>query len=270
MKRISLIVLIICAMALSVSLIEPAGSIRAEEIIKYSCSPQIYEALEKVRIDAFTKKTGIKIDVDVCSSPTAVRLLMRDMSDVAATAWRLYPRYKVYGLWEIPFSSDPLAIIVNVQNPLTGVTEEELKEIFSGSITNWKEIGGPDKPIVVIVPGKNTAAYKNFSRKPMLRQIIAYDLIGYKSTMVIEVVRRFPWSISFISQGAARREGIKFLKVDGVDPMDIDYPYCQVFSFVTKGKPSGPVKEFIDHLMFREGKEIMKKIDMMPFSGECE
>ena len=270
MKRTALIVLIICAMVLSVSLIAPGGSIRAEEVIKYSCSAQIYDALEKVRIEAFTKKTGIKIDVYVCSSATAVNLLMRDMSDVAATARRLYPRHEEYGYWESPFSQDPLAIIVNEENPLTEITEEGLKEIFSGGIANWKELGGPDKPIVVIVPGKNTAAYKNFSRKPMRRQLIAYDLMGYKSTTVVEVVRRFPWSVSFIAQGAARREGIKALKVDGIGPMDRDYPYCQVFSFVTKGKPSGSVKAFIDHLTVKEGKEMMKKRGIMPFSGECE
>jgi phosphate transport system substrate-binding protein len=257
-------------MALSVSLIAPLGSVRAEQVIKYSCSAQIYEALEKARIDAFTQKTGIKIDVRVCSSPTAVNLLMRDFSDVAATARRLYPRHKDYGYLETPFAKEPLAIIVNGQNPLTDITEEVLKEIFSGGITNWDQLGGPDKTIVVVVPRKNTAAYKNFSRKPMRRQLIAYDLMGYESTMVVDVVRRFPWSISFISQGAARREGVKILKVNGIAPMDQNYPYCQVFSFVTKGKPSGAVKEFIDHLLSKEGKEIMKIRGINPFFEECE
>ena len=268
MKRTLLIVLIICAMALSVSLIAPVESIRAEQVIRYSCSAQIYEALEKTRIEAFTQKTGIKVDVRVCSSPTAVNLLMRDMSDVAATARRLYPRHKEYGYWETPFAKDPLAVIVNGQNPVTDITEEVIKEIFSGGISNWSQVGGPDEPIVVVVPRKNTAAYKNFSRKPMSRQLIAYDLMGYESTTVVDVVRAFTWSISFISQGAARREGVKTLKVDGVTPMEENYPYCQVFSFVTNGKPSGAVKEFIDHLLSKEGKEIMKKRGVNPFLGE--
>ncbi|UCF85885.1 MAG: substrate-binding domain-containing protein [Desulfobacteraceae bacterium] len=270
MKRACLIVFIICAMALSGSLIALGGSVRAEEVIKYSCSAQIYEALEKARIDAFTKKTGIKVDVHVCSSASAVNLVMRDFTDVAATGRRLYPRHKEYGYWETIFSRDPLAVIVNVQNPLTNVTDEELREIFTGEIGNWKELGGPDKPIMVIVPGKNSAAYKNFSRNPMHRELIAYDLMAYKSTTVVEVVSRFPWSISFIAQGAARQEGIKALKIDGMDPMDSNYPYCQMFSFVTKGKPSGAVKEFIDHIKSKEGKEIMKKRGVMPSLEECE
>ena len=266
----TLIVLLICAMALSLTLIAPAGSIRAGEGIKYSCSAQIHEALEKGRIDAFTKKTGIKVDVYVCSSGRTVSLLMNDMSDVAATARRLYPRHRDYGYWETIFSKDPLAFIVNGQNPITDITEESLKEVFSRGITNWKELGGPDKPIFVVVPGKNTAAYSNFSRKPMGRGLITYDLMAHKSTTVIDVVRRFPWSISFISAGAAQREGVKSLKVDGIVPLDRDYPYCQVYSFVTKGKPSGSVKEFIDHLMSEEGKEIMKKSGIVPSFEECD
>lgn len=270
MKRTTLIVLLICAMALPLTLIAPAGSIRAGEGIKYSCSAQIHEVLEKGRIDAFTKKTGIKVDVYVCSSARAVSLLMNDMSNVAATARRLYPRHRDYGYWETIFSKDPLAFIVNVQNPITDITEESLKEVFSRGITNWKELGGPDKPIFVVVPGKNTAAYSNFSRKPMGRGLITYDLMAHKSTTVIDVVRRFPWSISFISAGAAQREGVKSLKVDGIVPLDRDYPYCQVYSFVTKGKPSGSVKEFIDHLMSEEGKEIMKKSGIVPSFEECD
>ena len=270
MKKTTLIFSLICSIALSFTLIVFAGTSRAEKVIRYSCSSQIYEALEKQRIDAFSKKTGIKIDVYDCASDRAVSLLMNDMSDVAATARRLYPGHRDYGYWETIFAKDPLAIIVSMQNPISNITEEALKEVFSGRITNWKDLGGPDKPIFVIVPGKNTAAYSNFSRRPMGRELIKYDLMGYKSTTVIEVVRHFPWSISFISAGAAHREGLKSLKVDGMGPADTDYRYCQVYSFVTKGKPSGSVKEFIDHLMSEEGKTIMKKIGIVPSFEACE
>ena len=128
MKKTLLVVLSLCAMVLSVSLTEPLATAEAKPVIKYSCSAQIYDALEKDRIDAFTKKTGIQVHVNTCSSATAVNYLMRGFSDVAATARRLYPRHKGYGYWEIPFSRDPLAVIVSTKNPISNLAEDELIE----------------------------------------------------------------------------------------------------------------------------------------------
>ena len=47
------------------------------------------------------------------------------------------------------------------------ISESQLQEIFSGNITNWKEVGGPDKPIFVFVPGEDIGAYKNYTRQVM-------------------------------------------------------------------------------------------------------
>jgi len=243
MKKTLLVFLSLCAMILSVSLTEPLSNATPRPVLKYSCSAQIYDALEKDRIDAFTKKTGIEVRVSICSSATAVNYLMRGFTDVAATARRLYPRHKQYGYWEIPFSRDPLAIIVNTQNPISNLAEDELKDIFTGGITNWKRLVGA----------------------ALHRRDMVFDLITYKSTMVVEAVKRFPWAISFIAQGAAHRAGVKVVNIAGLAPADVEYPYSQVFSFVTKGKPRGPVKEFIDHLMLYEGKEMMAKKGIVPF-----
>jgi len=68
----------------------------------------------------------------------------------------------------------------------------------------------------------------------------------------------------------ADREGVKTLKIDGVDPKDPDYPFYQLFSFVTKGKPSGPVKQFVDDVLSGEGKKIMVDEGMTPFSGDAK
>ena len=265
MKKTLLVVFSLWAMVLSVSLTEPLATAAPRPILKYSCSAQIYDALEKDRIDAFTKKTGIEVRVSICSSATAVNYLMRGFTDVAATARRLYPRHKQYGYWEIPFSRDPLAIIVNTQNPLSNLAEDELKDIFTGGITNWKKLVGADERIMVVLPDKNNAIYENFSRNALDRRDMVFDIITYKSTMVVEAVKRFPWAISFIAQGAAHRAGVKVVNIDGLAPADVGYPYSQVFSFVTKGKPRGPVKEFIDHLMLYEGKEMMAQKGIVPF-----
>ena len=216
MKRNLVIVTIMLAILLSFTIIAGKGPVWAKETIRYACSAQIYNALEKKRIEAFTKRTGIAVEVHVCSSPSAVNSVMNGYSDIAATAHRLCPRHKEYGYWETVFTRDPMAVIVNTKNPVSNLSEEDLRDIFGGNISRWNEVGGPDKPILLVVPGKNTAAFKNFSRRPMRRTLIAYDIMTFKSTMVILVVERFPNAISFIAQGVALHEGVKTLKIDNL------------------------------------------------------
>ena len=85
--------------------------------------------------------------------------------------------------------------------------------------------------------------------------------------MVIETIKRFPWAISFIAQGAtAKQWGIKSIKIDGLPPKDEDYPYYQVFFYVTKGKPAGHAKAFIDFALSKKEKAIIKKRGLTPIS----
>jgi len=270
MKRNIVIVIIMLAVIVSFTIITDNGPVWAKETIRYSCSAQIYDSLEKKRIAAFTKRTGIAVEVNICSSASAVNSVRNDYSDIAATARRLYPRHKEYGYWETVFSKNPMAIIVNKKNPVSSLSEEVLKDIFSGNMANWNEVGGPDEPILLVVPGKNTAAFKNFSRRPMGRALISYDIMTFKSTVVFQVVERFPNAISFIAQGVAHHQGVKTLKIDGVAPEDSGYPYYQIFSFVTKGRPSGDVKQFVDDVLSGEGKKIMLEEGVTPFSGDAQ
>jgi phosphate transport system substrate-binding protein len=184
----------------------------AQETLRYSCSAQIVEAFGSEGLDEFTRETGIKVDLYVSSSAAAVYRLMNGSSDIASAARELHFRFKEFGYLEIPFCKDPLAVIANKHCPIDNLTESQLRDIFSGDVTNWNKVGGPDQPIVVIVPGKITAAYRNFERMVMDGKEIWHDLISHKSTMVIRAVEHIPWSLSFISQGAAKdRENLKII-----------------------------------------------------------
>ena len=127
-------------------------------------------------------------------------------------------------------------------------------------------MGGADLPILIIVPGADTAAHKNFRRQVMKSKDIEHDFMAYDSTMVIEAIKYFPCgSISFISQGAAvQHKELKTLKIDGRSPADKAYPYHQIFYYVTKGEPTGSLKKFVDYTFSDEGAKIIKKHGMIP------
>jgi len=231
--------------------------------LRYGCSAQVFEAFETERIPAFTEASGISVAAYICSSGEAVNRLMTCDSDIASTALKLtYPPLE-QGYTKTVFAIDPLAVIVHALCPVTDLSEDQLERIFSRAISNWRELGGPDQPILLIVPENNTAAYVNFQRQVMRRSDIVYDLMTFTSTQVVDAVERFPWSISFITQGAVAGEaGVKTIRVNGLSTTDKNYPYYQEFSFITRGRPVGAAKAFIDFTLSTKGIEMIRSRGM--------
>jgi len=246
--------------------IVPMTLANAGQGLRYSCSAQIYEAFENTRLDAFTKETGISFDLFLAASEACVYRVMQDMTDIASSTRELYQRYKDHGLIEIPFCKDPLAIITHKETPVNALTKRQLRQVFSGQVKNWKEIGGPDLPIILVVPGIETGAHKNFNRLVLQHNVIQYDYLTYKSTRVLEAIESLPLgAISFISRGAQiTHTKTKVLSIDGEKPGDKNYPYYQIFYMVSKGEPTGTVKVFVDFIKSDKGKSIILERGMLP------
>lgn len=256
----------LCAFLLIVCMVVSAVPANAADVLRYSASAQILEAFSHERVPEFTKKTGIKVDWGGYTSAIAIERVVNGFADIASTAQRLTPAQAASGYVETFFCRDPLAVIVNAECPVTDITNQQIQAVFGGKITNWKDLGGPDKKILVIVPSDQTAAYGNFHRDVMAGNPIKADIITSTSTMVIETTRRMPSSISFTAQGAARliTHGLKKLKINGIAADEAGYPYFQEYSFVTRGTPTGVAKRFIEFCLSPDGKDIIRKKGMIP------
>lgn len=92
---------------------------------------------------------------------------MNGYSDIAVIARKLYRKHEDYGYVQIPFCKDPLAVFSNCNCGVDDLSESQVQDIFSGDIVNWKDVGGRDLPIMVVVPEAGTAASKNFRRQIM-------------------------------------------------------------------------------------------------------
>ena len=265
MRRRSLVFFLVIATILTSWLTTPNTILKAQQKLKYCCSAQVFDAFETERLDAFTNATGIEVELYIASSAVCVNRLMNGLCDIASTSRRLHYSHKEMGYMEILCCRDPLVVITNVGSYVSTLSKKQLREIFSGDITNWNQLMGPDYPITLVIPGKDTGAYKNFHRFVMRHKDIRYDFMTYKSTKVIKAVECFPGAISFITKGAIEKpRAVKVIKIDGAPPSHKDYPLSQVFSFITKGKPMGPAKAFINFVFSKDGKEIIKKRGMLP------
>ncbi|UCF95329.1 MAG: substrate-binding domain-containing protein [Desulfobacterales bacterium] len=251
----------------------PAGAIQpncqaaAGPVLRYSSSAQVREALGEEGLNEFTRETGVEVDLFVGSSRSAVHRLMNGFSDIASTVERLHPGHQKYGYEEIPFCTAPLVVIAHKDTPIDDITETQLREIFSGNITTWKDLGGPDQTIVVVVPEKSTGAYSNFRQLALKMSDIKYDFMAYRSTDVVKMIKSFPGSISFITQGALTiNQPLKTLKINGLSPAAKDYPYHQTFSWVTKGEPAGAAKQLVDFSFSEKAQGILQKNGMKPLA----
>jgi len=243
----------------------PVVSAQAGEALKYCRSAQVYRAWDEEGLEAFEKEAGVEVDYFIASSGVCVHRLLNDMADIASVTQSLSYRQKERGLVEVPFCRNGLAIVVKADCAVDGLTEEQLRRIFSKDIVNWKEVGGEDRPVTVVVPGTDTAAYANFDRMVMHREEIRYDIMTYQSTRVIDVVKRCADCVSFIAHAAIMGDDdVKALKIDGRSPLEQDYPYFQIFSFVTKGEPAGAAKTLVDFIRSPAGLAIMEKRGMLP------
>ena len=233
-----------------------ASSLEAKETLRYSSSAQVYAAIGEEILRAFSEESGIEIDLYICSSDAAVNRMMNGFADVASSVKRLNHASIDYGYTETVFARAPIVVITNVSSTVKDITSGNLREIFSGSITNWKDIGGPDKDIRIIIPDYNTGAFKNFRMLALKRFDVKYDYMTFRSTSVVDLVRRIPWSISFISKGAHTQDkAIKTISIDGVKPEDGNYEFYQEFSFVMNGEPNGSTKMLIDFFSSEKAKK---------------
>jgi len=268
MKFKAIIKMVLVSLLMGTWLLVPASAVTAQEVVKYSCSNQVYAAVSKEHIEAFSRATGVQVEVKTASSSSCLYSLGMGFSDIASIARKLYHRHEDYGYKEFAFCKDPIAVIARKECGVDNLTEAQLQDIFAGAITNWQQVGGADLPVMIIVPSKDTAAHKNFRRQVMKRQDIEHDFMAYDSTMVIEAVKNFPCgAVSFISQGAAlHHKELITIKIDGRSPTDKDYPYYQKFYYVTKGEPTGNVKKFIDFTFSDEGRKMIEQYGMLPIS----
>lgn len=241
----------------------------ASQPLEFACSAQVYEALGEKVIAAFTAETGIKVNLYVSSSQTAISRVENNFAELATSTTRLYRQHSDYGYTEILFARDPMVVFTNSDNGVTSLTKSEIQSIFTGDVSNWKDFGGTDQLIVTIIPSKQTGSYKNFKTLFMDGRDISYDFMAYKSSMVIEAARRMPYMISFITRAAVANDPkIKILSVDGASPASSDYPYFETFSFVTKGEPAGAAKKFIDFIMTGKGRAMLENKGLEMIDGK--
>lgn len=178
-------------------------------------------------------------------------------SDVPAPADD--PHYK--GLVEHIVAVAPFVIVVHPDIPVDSLTQQQLIDIFTGKVTNWKELGGPDQKITIIHRPPSSGSRMVIKTVVMQgREFTPNAVVMNSNGEVLTGVATTPGAIGYLD-AAYLKESVKAVKYNGVPHTAANvangtYPIYAFERLYTKGEPTGAVKAFID---FIQGDEFQKR-----------
>lgn len=257
---VGIIVLIIVVIGAAVLLGGGSGSGEGGKIdIVGSTSVQpIAEALaEKYQ----KENPNVKINVQGGGSSVGIKSTQDGTADIGTSSKKVEGK-DAEGLKIHELGQDGIVIAVNKDNKVEDLTKDQLRDIFSGKITNWKEVGGEDGKINVVTREAGSGTLDAFEKIVMDKEKIISSAVVQSSTEAVkQSVAKDPNAIGFVSY-ASMSDDVKSLKINGVAISDDtiadgSYELQRPFLFLTKGDPSGEVKKFIDWALGEEGSKIL-------------
>ena len=167
-------------------------------------------------------------------------------------------------LYAVTIAKDAIAIIVHPENPLSDLSLSQIKQVFSGEIKSWKDLGGPTQPIILVSREEGSGTRESFQKFVMGKEEISLESLVQDSNGAIrQVVSNDPNAIGYISLGLVN-EKVKPLKVSGVEPNMIaienrTYTLVRPFLFVFNGEPAGEAKSFLEFVLSPTAQNLLLK-----------
>ena len=226
------------------------------------------------------KNAGKKIQVTGGGSGTGIAALVNGTTDIANSSRaikgdesaKVRDRFNVLTA-ETAVAKDGVALYVNEANGISQLTIEQLYGIYTGDITNWKQVGGADAPIVLYSRENSSGTYFFFKENVLKGDDFAAAAQTLPGTAaVVNAVSKEKNGIGY--GGAAYAKGVKELKVVGKDGQGYlptaenvkagAYPLSRPLFVYTRGKPAGEAKDFIDFCLSAEGQSIVTTVGYYP------
>lgn len=245
----------------------------SQESINIVGSTSVQPVAEKLATEYMKKNPDVKITVQGGGSSVGIKSVQDGTADIGTSSKDLKDNESA-GLTQYEIGKDGIAVVVNSQNSVSGLTLEQVKGIFAGNITNWKEVGGADAQINVVVREDGSGTRDAF-QEIVLGKLDNGTKVSFKKDAIVQssteavqqTVVQDPNAIGFISFAAVK--DAKALQIDNVAPsestiLDGTYKIQRPFLFLVKGDASGAVKAFIDWVNGAEGQAIIKSEKLVP------
>jgi phosphate transport system substrate-binding protein len=222
-------------------------------------------------------------------SGTGISSLISGTTDIAMSSRNIkdkeisLAKEKGINPYEIKVALDGLAVVANLKNPVSKLTIEQLAQIFTGKITNWKEGGGEDKKIVILSREVNSGTHVYFKEHVLRRgdpngkeEFAPSALLLSSSQAIADEVAGNPAAIGYYGMGyisnkqkaimVAKDEKSEYEAPSIENVVNGKYPISRPLFLYTNGSPKGLVKKFIDFCLSKKGQEIVLETDFVPIN----
>ena len=240
--------------------LSPAGCQKPQGGLTVVGSTSVQPFAEVLAEEYMAHHSQGKIYVQGGGSSAGIHAVQTEAAQVGMSSRTLLP--EEHDLIGVPIAYDAIAIIVHPTNPITNLSIDQIKRIFSHQITNWSETGGRDQPITLVTREEGSGTRESFQHLIMGKTEISLAALVQDSNGAIrQVAADDPNAIGYISLGLVN-DRVKALKIDGVEAnveniKKQQYKFVRPFLFVFKSNPQGLAKNFLDYILSVEGQKLL-------------
>lgn len=240
--------------------------------VSVSGSTTVQPLAEKLAEAFMTENTGIRIDVQGGGSSVGVKAAGQGTSDIGMASREI----KESELAEFPnlnvvvIARDGIAIVAHPDVTVNDLTVEQVRDIFSGKVANWKEFGGEDQNIIVVSREEGSGTRGAFEEMVMSEDALITDtaILQPSNGSIRTTISTTPYSIGYLSFGYLD-ETVNAISINGVAPTepnaaDGSYLIVRPLNMLTNGEPAGAVKAFLDFILSEGGQKLVVEDGYIP------
>mgnify|MGYP000425136581 FL=1 len=229
------------------------------------------EKLANAVSEAFMEKyPKVTVTAEFVGSGAGIEAVTNGTADIGNSSRNLKDEEKANGVAENIVAIDGIAVVVDPANTVEDLTKDQLTSIYDGSVTNWKDVGGNDAPIVVVGREAGSGTRGAFEELLKLEDACKYSNELDSTGAVMAKVASTPGSIGYVSQDVLD-DTVKAVKLDGAEPTEENikagkYFLSRPFVMATKGEISEQndlVKALFDFIYSDEGSELVKSVGLI-------
>ena len=238
-----------------------SGAGGAAHAICVAGSTSVQPFAEKLAEIFMHQHPEIRVDVQGGGSSAGIQAATQGAADLGASSRELLGPEKQ--LVEIPIAYDGIAVIVHPTNPLADLSVAQLRQIFSGQLTDWRDLGLPPREMDVINREEGSGTREAFESLVMGKEEVSpAAMVQDSNGSVREIVAGDPHSLGYISAGLVD-DRVKALAIDGVLPTrdhikNHTYKLVRRFLFVSRAAPAGPCQDFVTFVLGPNGQKILE------------
>lgn len=228
---------------------------------------KLADALAETFMEA---NSGVTVTVEYSGSSAGIESLLNGSCDIGDASRNLKDSEKSGGAVENIVAIDGIAVIVDKNNTVAGLTKQQLSDIYTGAVTNWSEVGGSDTPIVVVGREAGSGTRGAFEEILKVEDACKYAVECDSTGAAMAKVASTEGAIGYVSLDVLD-DSVNALNLDDVAPTSDNivagtYFLCRPFVMATKGELSEQnelVQAFFNFLKSDEGKAVVKAVGLI-------